>query len=403
MPQFARDYHADYHLDDAELSARWDEVIPDLHAKCPVARSEQGEGYWVVNSYEDVNRCAKDWQTFSSADGFMVNRPEGMPYFFPAETDPPLQRALRATLDPFLRSNRMAELQPAVRAYANELIDGFIGDGEVELVSRFAELLPQYVFSTLIAGMNPADMPYLVECFSFVAPDAERTAGFASGMVKIEEYLSARREQPSRGDIVDALLAFEYEGYGWMDRVGTMSQLTIGGVGTTGFGFSGGLHHLATHLEDRKLLVEEPNRIAKAVEEFLRFYLGVPNMARRVTGDVEVGGVQMKKGDRVLLSFGAASRDPNVCEDPDTLDISRRAVKHLAFGSGVHRCIGQPLARMVLNVGYTEFLKRIPDFDVAPGFTPSYKTGATRQMVELPLRFGSAAAGSVAPGQKASR
>jgi cytochrome P450 len=259
------------------------------------------------------------------------------------------------------------------------------------------------VFSTLIAGMNPADMPYLVECFSFVAPDAERTAGFASGMVKIEEYLSARREQPSRGDIVDALLAFEYEGYGWMDRVGTMSQLTIGGVGTTGFGFSGGLHHLATHLEDRKLLVEEPNRIAKAVEEFLRFYLGVPNMARRVTGDVEVGGVQMKKGDRVLLSFGAASRDPNVCEDPDTLDISRRAVKHLAFGSGVHRCIGQPLARMVLNVGYTEFLKRIPDFDVAPGFTPSYKTGATRQMVELPLRFGSAAAGSVAPGQKASR
>jgi len=161
-----------------------------------------------------------------------------------------------------------------------------------------------------------------------------------------------------------------------MDRVGTMSQLTIGGIGTTGFGISGGLHHLATHSDDRRSLVENPARIPKAVEEFLRHYLGVPNMARRVTTDVEVGGVHMKKGDRVLLCYGAASRDPAVCEAPDVVDISRRAVKHLAFGAGIHRCIGQPLARMVLNIGYEEFLRRIPDFRIAEGFSPRYETGS---------------------------
>ena len=382
-----RDYATDYALADPELSAKWDAIIPDLHARCPVARSEEGEGYWVVNGYADVVGCAKDWRTFSSSDGFMVNRPEGMPYFAPAEVDPPLQRGLRSTLDPFLRSTRMPALEPAVRAYADQLIDSFVEDGEVELVSRFAEPLPQFVFSSLLAGMDSADMPYLLDCFSFIAPPEVRPENFARGMVKIEQYLSQRRAEPARGDIVDALLAFEYEGYDWMDKVGTMCQLTIGGIGTTGYGFSGGLYHLASTPEDRTLLVEDRSTLPKAVEEFLRLFLGVPLMARRATVDTEVGAVKIAAGDRVLLSFGAASRDPAVCEDPDRIDITRRAVKHLAFGSGVHRCIGQPLARMVLNVGYDQFLNRIPDFHVPDDFTPEYEIGSTRQMLKLPLIF----------------
>lgn len=399
MDSFQRNYSSDYDLNDPELSARWDEVIPELHQGCPVARSEVGEGYWVVNTYKDVSACAKDWRTFSSADGFMVNRPDGMPYFAPAEVDPPLQQALRAVLDPFLRPNKMPALEPQVRAYANELIDSFIEEGEVEVVGRFAEPLPQYVFSSLIAGMDQADMPYLSQCFSFVGPEEERAEGFARGAARIDEYLSSRKQEPPRGDIVDALLAFEHEGYDWAGKIGTMSQLTIGGIGTTGFGFSGGLHHLATTPADRTRLVEDPARIPKAVEEFLRLYLGVPNMARRVTTEVEVGGVQMKEGDRILLSYGAASRDPAVCENPDAVDIERRAIKHLAFGAGAHRCIGQPLARMVLNVGYEEFLKRIPDFRVADGFTPQYLTGATRQMLTLPLVFDASRTGSGPPKQ----
>lgn len=98
MEPLKRNYHTDYDLSDPELSARWDDIVADLHTQCPVARSETGEGYWVVNGYHDVARCAKDWKTFSSSDGFMVNRPAGIPYFPPAEIDPPLQRALRTAI-----------------------------------------------------------------------------------------------------------------------------------------------------------------------------------------------------------------------------------------------------------------------------------------------------------------
>src|SRR4051794_23133935 len=107
MTDFSRDYATDFALVNQELSDRWDEIIPEMHARCPVARSEEGEGYWVISKYKDVNYVGKNWEIFSSADGFMVNRPEGMPYFAPAEVDPPLQKALRDTLDPFLRKTEM--------------------------------------------------------------------------------------------------------------------------------------------------------------------------------------------------------------------------------------------------------------------------------------------------------
>lgn len=388
MKPFGRDFVTDYDLGDPELNERWDELIPDLHAKCPVARSEVGEGYWVVQRYEDVKRCAIDWPTFSNSSGFMVNRPEGLPYFAPGEVDPPLQTALRAVLQPFLTPRQAKELEPTIRAHADALIDSFIADGEVEVVSRFANTLPQIVFAAEVAGMASADLPYLMECFDLTSPMEERGIGFAKGMAKIGEYLEQRRAEAPRGDIVDALLAFEHEGYREADKIGTMSQLTIGGVGTTGYAFSGGLHHLATHPEDRTALTEDLSALPRAIEEFLRMFLGAPNMARRASVDIEVSGTPIKAGDRVLLSFGAANRDPAVVEgDPDVVDITRKPIGHLAFGAGVHRCVGSSLALAMLRIGFEQFLTRIGEFGVPDGFVPAYETGNTRHMSALPLRF----------------
>lgn len=388
MKPFSRDFVTDYDLGDPELNERWDELIPDLHERCPVARSEVGEGYWVVQRYDDVKRCAIDWQTFSNSSGFMVNRPEGLPYFAPGEVDPPLQTALRSALHPFLTPKMAKELEPTIRAHADALIDTFIADGEVEVVSTFANTLPQIVFSTEVAGMDAADLPYLMECFDLTSPMEERGIGFAKGMAKIGEYLEQRRAEPPRGDIVDALLAFEHEGYTEADKIGTMSQLTIGGVGTTGYAFSGGLYHLATHPEDRKALATDPGGIPRAIEEFLRLYPGAPNMARRATVDTEVSGVKIAAGDRVLLSFGAANRDPGAIEgDPNVVDITRKPRGHLGFGAGVHRCVGSPLGLVMLRVGFEQFLSRIGEFRVPDDFQPRYETGNTRHMSALPLLF----------------
>ncbi|MFT4562514.1 MAG: hypothetical protein ACI9BW_002260 [Gammaproteobacteria bacterium] len=231
MKTYNRDYTNDYDLDDPEISDNWDDIVTDLHARCPVARSEAGEGCWVLSSHEDLSRCAMDWRTFTSRDGFIVNRPQGVPYFPPAEIDPPLQRGLRRVLEPFLRQQTVADLEPTVRQHANTLIDRFIANGRVEAVSAFANPLPQIVFSSAVAGMDPDHMPKLLNDFSFVAPPAEHAQGFQRGMQRIEAYLSERREQPARGDIVDALLAFEHPDFNWMDKVGTLCQLTIGGIG----------------------------------------------------------------------------------------------------------------------------------------------------------------------------
>lgn len=384
---FQRNFHTDFDLFDPELNARWDELLPALHDGCPVARSEVGEGYWVVNRYADVTRCAREWQTFSAADGFMVNRPDGLPYFAPGECDPPLHEQLRAALAPFLRPKAVAALEPAIRRHAHALLDAFGDASEVEVVSRFANPLPQAVFSVEVAGMDPVDMPYLLEVFSLSGPMEQRAANFALGIEKIDAYLTSRRSAPARGDIVDALLAFEFPGYSWADKVGTLCQLTIGGIGTTGYAISGGLHYLATHPEARAFLREDFSRLPRAIDEFLRMFMGAPNMARRVRQATEVAGVAMAPGDRVLLSFGAASRDPAVCERPNDIDLSRTVNRHLAFGAGNHSCIGASLARLILEVGYAVFLERYPDFQVPDGFTPEYETGNTRHMLALPLRF----------------
>ncbi|MBX9605093.1 MAG: cytochrome P450 [Gammaproteobacteria bacterium] len=382
-----RDYQHDFDLNDPELNTRWDEVVAHLHTGCPVARSDVGEGYWVVSRYTDVVRCAKEWATFSAADGFMVNRPEGLPYFAPGECDPPLHEALRAAIAPFLRPRAVGALEPAIRRHANALIDAFCAQGQTDIVASFANPLPQLVFSVEVAGMDPVDMPYLLEVFDLSGPAEQRASNFALGIARIDAYLRQRAEQAPRGDIVDALLAFEFEGYTWQDKVGTLSQLTIGGIGTTGFAISGGLHYLATHPDARRRLVADHSLIPRAIDEFLRVFMGAPNMARRVKAETEVAGVRMQPGDRVLLSFGAASRDPSVCERPQEIDLARPVNRHLAFGAGNHSCIGASLARLVLQVGFEAFLERIPEFRVPEDFVPRYETANTRHMVSLPLLF----------------
>lgn len=393
MEPFKRDHINDFDLEDPEVNERWDDLIAHLHdSGCPVAHSNVGEKYWVLTKYHDIARAAKEWEVFSASSGFMVNRPEGLPYFAPGESDPPLHENLRKVLEPFLRPKASNARLDVVRKHADRMIDSFIESGEVDLVAQFANPLPQVVFSVEVAGMDPEDMPYLLKVFNLTGPMEERGANFALGMAKIGEYLERRQQEPPRGDIVDALLAFEHPGYGFTDRIGTLSQLTIGGIGTTGYAFSGGFYHLAQNPDDRKTLVEDPSLIPRAIDEFLRLYLGAPNMARRATTDTEIAGTPIKAGDRVLMSFGAASRDPAVCPvNPNGVEITRRNSRHMAFGAGNHRCVGAPLARLILKTGFEQFLSRIPDFTVPEGFVPEYETGNTRHMVSLPLQFTPAA------------
>ena len=165
--------------------------------------------------------------------------------------------------------------------------------------------------------------------------------------------------------------------------LGMAALVLIAGVDTTWSAIGSSLWHLATHPDDRKRLVAEPELMPTAVEELLRAYSPV-TMAREVTEDIEYAGCPMKAGDKVLMNFPAANRDPEVFEHPDEVQLDRAHNRHVAFGSGIHRCAGSNLARMELQVALEEWLARIPDFSLAEGAEVTWAGGQVRGPRILP-------------------
>jgi cytochrome P450 len=393
VARYGRDMFNDFDIDDPKFNEHFFEILDDMVAHCPVVRSNVGEGYWMVTRQQDVRQVGQDWKTFSSANGYQPNRPEGLPFLYPEESDPPKHTAWRRQLNPYLSPKAVAEYEEPIRRDVNTLIDRFIDRRECEFISEFGAKLPGWAFFKNVLGVPVEDLDKLVagvENGTF-APPEERAEHFAGVFGYLGDYLAARKDQPARGDLVDVIAAgVPYEDgelCPWEDRVSVLVDLTFGGIATTTYVMAGAIHYLATHQAARDALVDNPDTIERAVEEFVRVFPPVVALGRTCTRDVELAGTEMKKGDFVLLGYGAASRDPRVVENASTIDITRDTVLHSAFGVGVHRCIGSNLARLELRVTFEEWLKRVPDFGIKPGTTPVFETGILRTMKDLHLVF----------------
>ena len=220
------------------------------------------------------------------------------------------------------------------------------------------------------------------------ADDAERRQRGAEGLLNFFlAHLEERRQHPG-DDLLSELLSTEVEGAPVDDGIilGMAALVLIAGVDTTWSAIGSSLWHLATHPEDRRRLVAEPALMPTAIEEFLRAYAPV-TMAREVTEDIEYAGCPMKAGDKVLMNFPAANRDPEAFEQPDEVQLDRAHNRHVAFGSGIHRCAGSNLARMELQVALEEWLARIPEFSLAEGKDISWAGGQVRGPRILPVVF----------------
>jgi cytochrome P450 len=381
-------HHYDIYSD--VLANRWDEVVENLHAKgCPIVRGTEGEGYWVVNGYEDVKRIALDWETFSNASGFMPDRPADMPYFYPQESDPPLQKMLRKALNPFFTPAAVQVYEPAIRTHAQTLIEELKSRPEPDVVTGFATALPGRVFCDAVAGMSIEGVNYLQEAFEagLLGPLDQRAAEMMRAREYLEGYLRQRESAPVRDDPVQAIL--NLPDVEWDVRVGTLMDLTIGGVGTTGFVFASALHYLAGHPDEREKLARDPALLPGAAQEFLRFFTATPHMARRVMKPAALDDVELSRGECVILNLGAANRDPSAFDRAEEVDLGRSVpIHHLAFGYGIHRCLGANLAQLDLRVGLEVFLSEIPNFSLPPGFVPSYEIGSTHTLESLPIVIG---------------
>jgi cytochrome P450 len=201
------------------------------------------------------------------------------------------------------------------------------------------------------------------------------------------ECLAERKVRPGN-DLISELLAAEVDGHPVSDDdiIGTCVLLLVAGIDTTWSAIGSSLWHLATHPDDRARLAADPGLMPTAVEELLRAYAPV-TMARIVNQDTEVAGCPMHKGDRVLMSFPAANRDPEKFQDADKVVIDRQKNPHIAFGVGIHRCVGSNLARMEVRVALEEWMTRIPGFWVEDPGAVTWAGGQVRGPRCLPVVF----------------
>lgn len=393
------DWTTDLDHTDAEYAARAPEIWAQLREECPVAHSPRFGGMWMPTRHEDVSAIAHDTEHFSSrgviVSVFEPDTPAPVGYAPPITSDPPFHEIARRLLLPAFSPKAIRPLEEPTRAFCNELLDELLsghGPGDtVDAAVQYAQHIPVRVIAHML-GVPPSDGDRFR---TFIHRILE--TGGQNGPVAPEDTLTyyliqrieQRRADPSADDLIGYLLQAEIDGQPLTDDhiVGTVALLLIAGIDTTWSAIGATLWHLAQHPEHRRRLVAEPDLLPIAIEEFLRAYAPV-TMARKVAKDVEMGGRTMKEGEWVLLPFPSANRDPEFFEDADQVVLDRERNRHAAFGLGIHRCLGSNLARMELTVAVREWLRRIPEFELAAPDQVRWSTGQVRGPRELPVRLG---------------
>jgi cytochrome P450 len=391
------DWTTDFDVLDPDYVADPYPVWDDLREQCPIAHTDRWGGSWLPTKYTDVQRFAQDHRGFNSTDvGVLTFTDEERPPppveipLPPIDQDQPDHTWTRRLMLPWFSHSRVAEYEPFTRELCNRLIDGFIENGSADAAGDYARQIPVRVIS-LVLGV-PDEMAdtftgWVQDFLEFAHEEARATRGRDAMVVYLLEQLEYRRTNPG-DDLMSALLHTEVDGKPVDDlTIMGMAALTlIAGVDTTWSGIGSAMLHLATHPQDVKRLIDEPEIMPLAIEELLRAYSPV-TMARITTEDVEVGGCPIKAGDKVLMNFPGANRDPEVFENPDEVILDRAQNRHVAFGAGIHRCAGSNLARMEMRVAVEVWLERIPEFRLADGGEVTWAGGQVRGPRTVPVTF----------------
>lgn len=335
--------------------------------------TEAWGGFWVVSRYEDLIKVGKDPDTFKSGDGVVLPWGESGGDDIPLNVDPPEFYAYRRALRSLFTPRAADAVAEQARSLVTELIDQFIETGRVDFVPQFSTPIPARLTLRQLGMPQERWQHYLDLFFDSVyfisSLPPERVAAIGEAFGRLHEDIAARvteaREKPG-DDWVSFLVGIDLEGRGLSDDELTkiIRLMMIGGMETTGAAITGALIHLDRHPHERQRLIDDPSLIPSAVEESLRFHTPIPGLARRVTRDVELGGETLKAGQWVLQLWGAGNRDADSWERPDEFDVTREPNRHLAFGFGLHRCVGKHFARMEMRTALEEVLRRLPDYQI---------------------------------------
>jgi len=317
----------------------------------------------------------------------------------PQQIDPPAQTRFRKILDVQFSRQRMAELEPAVRRHAGELIDRFADAGECEFDAQFAVPLPCRAFLSLM-GLPQEDLDLFLELKNGiirppVAPrDIEAAKAYRKKTGKriyayFESLIDQRTASP-RDDMMTYFTRVELDGRK-LERTEILDicfLFLLGGLDTVTATLGCSMAYLASNPHQRRKLAENPALVPGAVEELLRWETPVMIVPRVMKQDATVGDVTLAKGSMVNLLIGAADVDESEFPDATRVDFERQRNRHVAFGAGPHRCLGSHLARMELRAALEEWHRRIADYQIKAGETPRVSPGI-REVTYLPLVWGS--------------
>jgi len=339
----------------------WD-VYRRLRDEQPVY-ADPGGAFYALSRFDDIWRAVNDWATFSSVVDEANSLLPQMIYL-----DPPRHSAMRALVSRAFTPSRIAGIEGLVRTTARGLIDAIAEAGSCELQHEFAAVLPSVVIAKMIGVDDEHVSAFRTWTESFLeiqgAADFAEAAGNIYGL--FAELLAERRRSP-RDDMMTALVDAEVDGEKLSDDelLGFCLLLILAGNDTTSSLIGSGTVLLATHQDQRDRLLQDPSLWPQAIEEMNRIESPAQVLPRTTTADVTMHGVTIPSGSRVMLIWGSANHDEREFPDPERFDIGRVATRHLAFGHGVHHCLGANLARIEARIAFEEWHARLPRYELS--------------------------------------
>ncbi|MFC6061962.1 cytochrome P450 [Streptomyces ochraceiscleroticus] len=367
------------------------QVQQALRERTRVGRTEAHGGAWLLSRYEDVLRALSDDETFSSGSGIFFPRAKGTPRFAPLEYDPPEHTFFRALMRPAFVRAQAARLAPRVREAVSGLVAPLVARGGGDLVRELCTPLPLIVLGLAIGLTAEAqrDIRELTRNMWSRMPKDGSAAGFWPQMEELLQREIRLARERGGTDFLARLVRAERDGRPLTDaelRV-MLVGFAVGGHQTTLNALAHLLWTLARDQELQHQLRERPELMPVAAEEALRLWTPADHSTRVTTREVEIGGVTIPAGERVILLTGAANRDPAVFPDPEEFRLDRPPNLHLTFGRGIHFCLGAPLARLEFRIVLEELARHAP-YALTADPTRFYENGRHLALDGLEVRFG---------------
>lgn len=368
----------------------------EARAECPVLRSDRHGGFSILTHYADIRAALRDAAHFSSgrfrADhgrlgGGVAIPPNGMRIGM-IEMDPPAQTALRDLLKPWFTIPAVEAAAPRIAQISTWLIDSLIARGSCDVVADLARPMP----SLLILDVLGLPLDRWSRYGTVLHEAVAKSSGSIDGLRWLAGDLRGLVEEGGYAPdgLVAAMVRCEVDGAPLgTDLVCELAMMLLfGGTDTTIAAIGHAMRHLTEYPEDRARLIAAPDRMPAFVEELLRLYSPSTGVARTVTAPVEIAGTRFEPGERVLCAINSGNRDEAVFAAGETFDMDRPKRPQLAFGWGIHACLGQNLARADLRIFLTEILARMPDFAVDLAATRPYEhIPLVSGHAVMPLRF----------------